>query len=568
MKKRTAWILVAGVAALAVGAAGVGALALLLTRGGAPLGGGEPFLYVDLGGEIPEPPPAELTPFERRPPTVRALVEAIDRAAGDPSIRSLVLRVSLLPEAGWARAQEIRDAISRFRKAGKPAYAHLELAGNKEYYLASACDKVFAVPTALLNVTGLVTEATFLRGTLDKLGVEAQFEGVGKYKNAPNQFTESGLTPPHREQLEALLDGLFGEYVEGLARARGKTRPEIERLLDGGPYDAAEAVAAGLVDRLLYQDELEGLTRARQGRTVVRYLKGARGFAFDGRPRVALVYVVGDIVGGRSMTSPFGGAFAGSDTIAAALRRAREDDSVRAVLLRVDSPGGSGTASEVIWREVQLVRKKKPVVVSMGDVAASGGYYVAMGADAIVAQPSTITGSIGVFAGKFSLRGLYDKLGIGKVLLSRGRHAEILSDYRPWNEEERARVRALMVAFYHQFVTKAAEGRHKSYAEVHELAQGRVWTGVQARQGGLVDRLGGFETALDLVREKAGIPKGQAVSLVVLPEPKGFFETLMERQEESLEARLPADARATLSWISRLAEGQLVARLPFELRAR
>jgi len=320
------------------------------------------------------------------------------------------------------------------------------------------------------------------------------------------------------------------------------------------------------VDELLYRDQLEARLKDASRLTPGRYVKGARGFGFDGRPKIALVYVVGDIIPGRSQGSPLGGGFAGSDTVAEGLKEAREDGAIRAILLRIDSPGGSGTASEVIWREVALARQKKPVVVSMGDVAASGGYYVAMGSDAIVAEPGTITGSIGVFGGKFSLHGLYDKVGITKEILTRGRHAATFSEYRPWTDEERARMRDLMVAFYKDFVTKAAQGRRKKYEDVDAIAQGRVWTGAEAQRNGLVDRLGGFALALDLAREKAKIGKGQDVRLVVLPERKSLLEQLLERQDEGIQTALPADVRSLLRWALMLGDGQPLARLPFDLR--
>ncbi len=571
MKKRTAWVLVACVAALAIGAAAVGALALVLRggSGGGPRLGGPSYLSLDLSGEIPENPPTDIgNLFERRPPSLRTLVESLERAAEDPKVSGVLVRVSSLPASGWGQVQELRNAITRFRASGKPAYAHLEFCGNKEYYLATACTKVYAVPTALLDITGLETEVTFFRGTLDKLGVQAQFEGVGKYKNAPNQFTEAGFTEPHREQMEALLDSLYGEYVAGIAQSRGLSAEAVQALVDKGPYDATAAKKAGLVDDLLYRDQL--VTRL-SGTTEVkpaRYVKRSRGMGFDGRARIALVYAVGEIIPGESQNSPFGGSFAGSDTVASALRQARQDSSIKAILLRVDSPGGSGTASDVIWREVELARKSKPVVVSMGDMAASGGYYIAMGSDAIVAQPGTITGSIGVFGGKFSLRGLYDKIGLSKEILTRGEHAALFSEYRPWSDAERRHIHAMMVAFYDDFVAKAAKGRRKEKDEVHAVAQGRVWTGAEAKRIGLVDHLGGLDVALAVAKERAKIDKDEDVRLVELPERKGLFETLLERQEEGVETVLPRDLRAMLRLGAMLRDGQPLARLPFDLQIR
>ena len=583
MKKRTAIVLISAVVAVSLGVAAVGAVALLL-RGARPTGtpfasSSNSYLALNLSGEVPEEPPSSELPafLERRPPSLRTLVEGLDRARQDPRIKSVVLRVSFLSDAGFGKVQELRDAIVRFRKSGKPAYAHLEFAGNKEFYLASACDKIFAVPTAILDVTGLAAEVTFYKGTLDKVGVEAQYVGVGKYKNAPNQYTEKGFTPPHREQTEALLDSLYAQFIAGLAESRQRTEAEIRALVDAGPYDGKSALEAGLVDELVYADELDDRLKGAEKVTPGRYVKSSRGLGFDGRPKIALVYAVGTIIPGEGGQGPFGGTFAGSDTVARALREARRDSGIRAIILRIDSPGGSGTASDVIWREVELAKKAKPVVVSMGDVAASGGYYIAMGSHEIVAEPGTITGSIGVFGGKFSLRGLYDKIGITQETVLRGKNAALFTDYRPWNAEERAKIESLMTAFYDDFVGKAAEGRGKTWEEIHAVAQGRVWTGTEALAQGLVDKLGGLDAAIESAKLRAKIAKGQEVSLVVLPERKGWFETIMERQDEnpdeatylgSMLGRLPRDARALLEAAVALQDRGPIARVPFELRFR
>jgi protease-4 len=569
VKKRTAWILGGGVLALALGTATLGGIVLLVRSGtgGSSSWSNDSYLALDLDGSIPERPAEDLAAFlgDQRP-SLRGLVTSLTRAEKDPAVKAVVLQLGSLPGVGWGRVQEIRDAVGRFRRSGKPVYAFVEYLDNKEYYLATAASQIYAVPDALLNVSGLAAHVTFFRGTLDKLGIEAQFEGVGKYKNAPNQFTETGFTPPHREQMEALVDGLFGEYVDAIARGRNKSREEVRQIIDRGPYDGRGALAAGLVDGLMYRDELETKLGSASKTTAARYLRRRKGFGFDRRPKVALVYAVGEIVSGEGGSSAFGGEVAGSDAIARAIRQARTDESVRAVVLRVDSPGGSGTASDVIWREVALTAERKPVVVSMGDMAASGGYYIAMAAHAIVAEPGTITGSIGVFGGKLSLQGLYAKLGMAQETIQRGAHASLFASYRPWNNEEREQMRSLLTAFYHEFVSKAAEGRKKSYEEIHDVAQGRVWTGAQAVKLGLVDRLGGLETAFEVAREKAKIGKGEELQILVLPRQRSFLETLMERQEEGVESRLlDAKARSLLRFAARLSGGGPIARLPFEL---
>jgi protease-4 len=331
------------------------------------------------------------------------------------------------------------------------------------------------------------------------------------------------------------------------------------------------------VDELVYADELDERLKGAEKLSPGRYVKAARGLGFDGRPKIALVYAVGTIIPGEGGQGPLGGRYLGSDTLARALREARRDAGIRAIVLRVDSPGGSGTASDVIWREVELAKKAKPVVASMGDMAASGGYYIAMGGDEIVAQPGTITGSIGVFGGKFSLRRLYDKVGISQETVLRGKHAALFSDYRPWDAEERAKVESLMVGFYEDFVTKAAEGRKRTPEEIDRVAQGRVWTGAEALERGLVDKLGGLDVALEAAKARAKIAKGQEVALVVLPERKSWFEALMERQEEDpegatdgarLAAALPKELRSLLEAAVALSDRGPIARLPFEVRIR
>jgi protease IV len=569
VSRRTAFVVAAGVTALALGAAAVGAVALLVRGSGrSPVAwrGGDQYLALDVWGEVPEEPAGGLGAFfESRPPSLRSLVDAVDRAGRDPSVRGLVLRVGPV-DTGWARVQDLRDALVRFRRTGKPSWAHLEYAGNTEYYLATGCSKIAAAPTALLDVSGLSADVTFFKGALDKIGVQAQFEGVGKYKNAPNQFTETGFTEPHREQMEALVQSLFDGYVKGIAESRQLAPARVRALIDEGPYDAARAKAAGLVDELLYRDQVEQRVPGTQRLGAARYAKASRGFSFGARPRIALVYAVGDIISGESQSSPLGGGMVGSETVIRGLRQAAEDDSVRAIVLRVDSPGGSGSASDAIWREIGLARRRKPVVASMGDYAASGGYYISMNADAIVAQPGTITGSIGVFSGKFSLRGLYDKIGISEQAVQRGRFARLFSSNDPWDEAERARVRALNVAFYETFVTKASEGRKKKKDDVEAVAQGRVWTGQEALAKGLVDRLGGLDVALAVARERGRLG---AAEIVVMPERKGLLETLMERQDEDVVGRIVGPrAAGLLRWSAALSDSGPIARLPFDLSVR
>lgn len=462
------------------------------------------------------------------PPSFPAILRAMDRAAESPGLKTLFVRIGAT-DIGWARARELRDALLRVRASGKKVTAFLEDSGNMEYYLASAADEIVALPEAILEIHGLSAEVMFLKGTFDKFGVEAQFVAMGKYKNAPNQYTEKKFTAAHREQMESLIGGLYHEYISAVAKSRKKPEAEIEALISAGPYDGASALDAGLVDKLDYPSE----ALETEGDTY-RYLADFRDkpSVFETRAKVALVFVDGEILPGDSQDEGLGsGAVAGSDTIAKALRDAADDETVRAVVLRVNSPGGSGSASDVIAREVENTVARKPVVVSMGDYAASGGYYVSAPASAIVADPTTITGSIGVFFGKFVLRGLFEKLGITNDYVDFGEGGSFASATRRWTADDQAKVEGLASRFYDRFLSLVAENRHMDVEAVHAIAQGRVWTGAEAKKNGLVDELGGFTRALALAKEKAKIAAGQDVAVVVFPAPKGAFERFFEESD-------------------------------------
>ena len=512
-------------------------------------------------------------------PTVIEVVEALERAAGDDRVAGLVAKVGSA-RMGLGRLQELRDAVMAFRKSGKPAVAWSETfgefsAGNGAYYLATGFDQIYLQPSGDLGLTGLLAESPFLRGTLDKIGVVPRMDHRYEYKNAMNIFTEKGYTDAHREATVSLMESQFAQIVEGIAQARKLSEDGVRALADRGPFLGDEAVAAKLVDGLAYRDEVYAKVKEKVGgKAELLYLDkylGRAGRTNASGPKIALVFGVGQVTRGESGFDPlFGETSMGSDTVAGALRAATDDSDVRAILFRVDSPGGSYVASDTIWREVARAReRKKPVIVSMGDVAASGGYFVSMDADKIVAQPGTITGSIGVFSGKFNLRGLYDKIGLTKEIVTRGRNATIFSDYQPWSTEEKARMRAIMSSFYADFIQKAATGRQKTVEEIDRVAQGRVWTGAEALEVGLVDRLGGLDVALALAREKAKIGKDEELSLVVMPERKGFYELLMERQEEGVSERLlPSEIRAMVGWARRFSGEGPIARMPFELQVK
>lgn len=461
-------------------------------------------------------------------PSFPAIIRAIDRAVKRSDIKTVFVRVGSLG-VGWARAQELHSAITRLKASGKKVTALLEDCGNMEYYVATAADEIRALPESIIEVHGLSGEVMFLKGAFDKLGVEAQFVAMGKYKNAPNQYTEKAMTASHREQMTALIGGLYQEYVKAVAASRKKTEAEAEALLSAGPYDGDSALAAGLVDKLDYPEE--ALSDAGPSRHSLSEFKDAGG-ALDTRAKIALIFVDGDIMPGESQQPGLGSSgVAGSDTIAQALRDAREDASIKAVILRVNSPGGSGSASDVIAREVELTDADKPVIASMADYAASGGYYVSAPARKIVASPTTITGSIGVFFGKFVLKGLFDKVGITNDFVDQGEGGSFASAARPWSPQDVAKVQRLASGFYDRFVALVAEHRGMEVADVHEIAQGRVWTGGQAKEVGLVDEIGGFEKAVALAKQEAKISETSDVAVVIMPKQQSPFERLLDEAD-------------------------------------
>ena len=470
-------------------------------------------LELDLTEAPGEAPPADPVAFlvARRRPTLFGIGRALREAAGDPDVAGLVVKVG--GSLALARAQELRATVARFRAAGKRTVAWAETFGEgrpatSAYVLATAFDEIWLQPSGDLGLTGVAVEATFLRGALDKLGVEPQLGRRAEYKNAVDRLTATGFTDEYRETAERLAASALEQVVATVAEARGVTADRVRELVDEAPLSAEEAREAGLVDRIGYRDEVYASLDG-EARLLSRYKRhGAAATAASRvadrvrkKKAVALVSVTGGISQGRSRRSPMG-AGAGSDTVAAALRSAGKSDEIGAVVLRVDSPGGSYVASDVIWREVR--RLGKPVVASMGDVAASGGYYVAMGASRVVAEPGTITGSIGVFAGKLVTAGLLEKLGVGSDAVAEGRQALMFSPRAPFDEQQWRRLEEWLDRVYADFTGKVAQSRGMERERVHELARGRVWTGADAHERGLVDVLGGLDDAVALAGRTFG----------------------------------------------------------------
>ena len=495
-------------------------------------------LILRIGGELVETPPNDVlgqVTGGAQAQTIRSYIDALRRAKSDSRIQSVLIVPTHFDSPFWGKVQELRDAVLDFRKSGKRVSAYLEHGGDREYYLATAAERIYLLPTSTLDVRGIASYELFLKGTLDKIGASADFEKIGDYKTAPNQLTQTTYTPAHREMSEWLARDMYEQLVRGIADGRRKKVEEVRALIDEGPFLAEQALRAGLVDGLAYEDQLDDRDDAisRDGSVEGEsYSRGRPTMPRRSAPRLAVIYLSGIINSGEGGFDPLNGEVAGSLSIVKAIRAARADEGVRGIVLRIDSPGGSSVASDVIWRELAVTRDQKParpLVASMSDLAASGGYYVAVAAPTIVAQPATLTGSIGVFGGKFVTGGTFDKVGANVEGILIGRNAGIESPERPFTESERAELREQMRSFYQVFVRNVATARKLSPERVQQLAEGRVWTGAQARQHGLVDALGGLDRAIALAKERAGISPDTEVELVSYPARRSLAELLIER---------------------------------------
>jgi len=513
-------------------------------------------LELDLTDGLLEARPAELLSavLTRRQNSLAEIVSGLKQARSDDRVKALIVKVGGRP-IGLGMVQELRGAVEQFRAAGKVTVAWADTfgefsAGNVPYYLATAFETIYLQPSGDLGLTGLAVERVFLRGALDKLGVTFEVGARHEYKSAAEQLTERGFSGPAREATERMTKSVTAQLAEAVAKRGQISADDADQLINNGPYLAEQALAAGLVDALGYRDEVYAAVRKRAGSDAMlvylgRYQRSrelaqrARRMTSPRGPVVALIHATGPIRRGRSGRSAMSGSAMGSDSIAAAIRAATADPGVRAIVLRVNSPGGSYVASDTIWREVVRARTAgKPVVVSMSDVAASGGYFISMAADTIVAQPGTVTGSIGVVIGKPVLSELLGKAGVSTDSIIQGQHATMFSTSHPFTEEEWALVNSWLDHIYADFTGKVATGRRLSAERVHELARGRVWTGSDALEHGLVDELGGLETAAAIARRRAGLPA--TAPLVPFPRmsPLERFRPTTSSEDRRAAARL------------------------------
>jgi protease-4 len=576
---------------------GIIGIALLAESYGKPTVADNSVLVLSVSGDLPdyvaEDPLAKAIGIKQEQ-SFTGLLTQLRKAKVDGRISGVLLDINF-PSIGWGKAEELREAIKDFRNSGKPVYAYMEIGSNREYYVATAAEKVYLPPPGDLYINGFAAEAMFYKGSLDKLGIEAEVIQRGpKYKNAPDQYTKKEMGEGQREVINSVLDEYYGQLTNAIVESRQKSAEDVHALIDNAPYNAAQAKELGLIDDALYREQVEDGLKSRLGYKADEKLRTVSGgeyrevssdsLGLNKGDRVAVIFASGAINIGHSSNSPFGGSMVGSDTVVQAVNDAANDSSIKAIVLRIDSPGGSALASDLMWNALENAKAKKPVVVSMSDVAASGGYYIACNANKIIAEPTTITGSIGVFMGKPVMKGLYDWLGVTNEYVMKGKNAGIFRETEHWTPEERAKMeQSADHIYYDSFVPKVAKGRNKSAEDVNAIGQGHVWTGTQAKQNGLIDDFGGLEKAIQVAKDLAGLPADKDVKRVVFPAPKPFFETFFGSDDESeakssemkaqeaLASALPEDAKRALRYaqiLDRMQRGEAIMMMPFELEIK
>jgi protease-4 len=497
-------------------------------------------LVLSLDGDLPEAAPVDMPiPFiqNQSVPTVRDVWSSLRQAATDNRIKAVVIQPHHLI-TGWGTLEEVRQDLAAFKRSGKPLYALLDTPGSREYYLASVADKVFLPPDDLLDVKGFHLEELYFKNTLDKLGIAVQVDHIGRYKDAGDIFTRTNMSPETREVLDQVLDQVYGDFCSTVGAARHKSADDVKALIDMGPFLASQAKASGLVDQLGYEDQVYAELKNKVGAGELNKVNIRTYFhAVAGRgDRIALLVGEGEIVSGDADNSIGSQAVIASRTFSKLVRQVRNDRTIKGVILRINSPGGDSLASDEILHELKLLSGAKPLVISMSDVAASGGYYVSMTGDPVLSYPDTITGSIGVLYVRPSLRGLYDKLGISDDMVTRGKLADMDSPYLPLSDAAREKLHDMIQATYVAFVSKVSTARKKSYDQIDPIAQGRVWMGAQALQNGLIDNMGGLDQAIALVRKRAHLSATGETNLVMYPPRRSLLDVLANASPDGMVA--------------------------------
>jgi protease-4 len=483
------------------------------------------YLQIDLIGPIVDIDNSVL-PKKR---SIKELWYHIKRAKVDKRIKGIILKISYA-YSGFAKVEDIGRLIKDFKESGKKVYAFIEGGDIRSYYLSTFADNVYLFKGGHLILKGLASEAIFLKKTLSKLGIQGEFFHIGEYKTASNIFTEESMTPAHKEAMEKLLDDIYLATLEGIAANRNLDVETVRKVIEEQPFSSQACLEAKLVDGILYEDEiLENSDEKYVTLSFDTYKQTSSPLPYRGFKKIAVIFASGEIHPGQSgRRSIYGGDIMGSTTVAQQLKSVRKNRYVKAVVLRIESPGGSGIASDVIRREVELAARKKPVVISMSDFTASGGYWIATPASKLMALPQTITGSIGVLGGKFILKGLYDKIGLNKEIVKTSQYADMFSDYRRFSRDEREKIMELMKEMYRKFLNLVATSRNMDTEAVDKIGRGRVWAGSTALKLNLVDKLGGLNEAVEEAKKLAKIPPEEEIGIIIYPRKKTFFQKFVE----------------------------------------
>ena len=506
--------------------------------------------HIEISGGYPEGAGAPGL-FSEVVETLANALQRMDKASRDDDLEGVILHING-PSIGWAKLNELRTGIQKMRQKGRKVYAWMESGSTKDYLLATACDEIILPESGMLMMPGLRAEVSFYKNLFDMLSIQPQMLRVGEFKSAAEPYSRSEMSPAFREEMEAILDDYYRQIVEMIAQSRKLTPDQVKGVIDTGLHSATDAKKLGLIDRVGYEDSITEIIKGDRKDAEVKFAKGYGKKKIDtdfnsitgmakmmnlmmgvepaprksSAPKIAIINAVGPIVSGNSSADFLGDESMGSTTIIKAIRQARDDSTVKAIVLRVDSPGGSALASDLMWHELETLEGKKPFVVSMGDVAASGGYYISMGADRIFAEPGTLTGSIGVVGGKLAFEKFYEKIGITTSVVHRGKNSGVLSMTTPFSDAERETMQKMLNDIYAQFTTKAAAGRKIEVEKLEKMARGRVYTGAQALKLGLVDELGTLSDAIAFAKKSAGLDPDQKLERLDLPKPISPFEQL------------------------------------------
>lgn len=488
------------------------------------------YLQITLGGTIPEynPPDALEEYFRGKSLDLNQIRQSMQMAMFDDRIKGVVFRIGLL-RTGYAKMAEIQQMIENFRSSGKKVYAHFDYCLTRDYYLASACDSVFMSPGGNLFLTGTAAEVTFYKGTLNKIGVEADFEHIGEYKNAPDMYTRQTMSEYQREVINNILDSRFNELVHTISNNRNIPIETVRYFInDISGFSPEEALDQNLIDGIKYFDDIKDMIKGDAKRissiSATEYSQiDPSSVGIDGDHRIAVIFCTGTMMGGEDGSDPYFGRTMGANRVIRDVKRAAESSSIKAIILRINSPGGSSLAADKIWHAIAEAQKEKPIIASISDLGASGGYYIALGADTILAQNLSLIGSIGVYAGKFSLKNLYKKIDMNTEYMKRGKNAGIFSLSSKFTESERIVIQRMIQDFYYKFVTKVAENRNQSYEAIDQVARGRVWHGLQGIDINLIDMIGGMDEAVEVAKDLAGIEADQTIRLVYYPRSRSVF---------------------------------------------